>query len=226
MFLRLNSSGEVVDSLLSPPEPQLPASRITGRRANGQEGTITVEFAPRFVHEMSRLGYYVTGRTDRYALDLLLPTRRGNVSVPWKPGDPITSLRRNVQPTPFPEAERAMIRDRIDRSMQGGSGWSWNGAEVPRNRPAFLFLITGSDGRIFTIGFDQNHRYTAEEFADFDDEATHMWEVTEPDGRLIGQVRTPPRTIIVPGYGDNVLMFNFGADVPQISRARLVWGPG
>ena len=225
MVLRLNSSGVIMDSLVAPPapEPPMPSSRITGRRNTGQETSITIEFAPQFVSEISRLGYYITGRTDRYNLDLLLPTRSGNTTVPWKPGDPITSLRRNQPLTPFPEAERTLIRERIDRSMQNGTGWNWNGGEVPRNRPAFLFLITDNNGRIYSVGFDHNHRYTAEEFADFDDEATHMWEITEPDGRLIGAVRTEPRQIIIPTFGDNVLLFAFGTDVPQISRAKLIW---
>jgi hypothetical protein len=223
MFLRLNGNGEVLDSLFPPPEPPMPASRITGRNSQGRDASISIPFAPRYVTEMSRLGYYISGRTDRYALDLHLPRNQANASVPWKPGDPITSLRRNVTPTPFPDAELALLRARVDRSMQNGSGWNWNGGSIPRNRPAFLFLITGQDGRIFTIGFDQNHRYAAEEFADFDDEATHMWDIIDPAGRYVGQVRTEPGVIIMPGRGDNVLVFRFAADVPQVVRARLVW---
>jgi hypothetical protein len=227
-YIRLNSSGVVLDTLLPPPPPaNLPPRRITGTGTNGQPRSLSIPFAPEHVPWMSRLGYFVTGRTDRAAIDLHLPTQQGQTSIPWRPGDPITSLRHNIAPTPFPASERQYIRDRIDNALRtGGSGWNWNGAEIPVNRPAFQMVLSGMDGRIFHIGFDQQHTYSGGELSDWDDEAVHMWSVYEPSGRFLGRLRTEPQQVVIPGWGDWVMLINFGADIPTVSRAKIIWAAG
>ena len=85
-------------------------------------------------------------------------------------------------------------------------------------------MVAGSnDGRIYHIGFDQQHTYTGPELSDWDDEAVHMWSVYEPSGRFLGRVRTTPQQVIIPGWGDWVLVLNLGADVPTVSRAKIIW---
>jgi hypothetical protein len=222
-YVRLSPDGAIIDTLMPPPAPALPPSRISGTGSSGSPATITVEHAPAFRFQMSRLGYWVTGRTDRFSIDLLLPTRSGQSVVPWKPGDPITSLRMDVPPVPFSADELAILRERLDTRMRSGSAWNMSGVEIPRTRPAFWNVIPALDGRLFMIGFDRNHRYTREELSSFEERAPRMWDIIDPSGRHVGQVRTEPGVWIVPGYGDSVLLFNPSLDVPQISRAVLQW---
>ena len=226
-FIRLSPEGRVIDTLLPPAPPaNMPARRITGQAPNGTARGISIPFAPEHVMTMSRLGYFVTGRTDRNSLELHLPIQSGRGATPWRPGNPITSLVHNVPRTRFPDSERTAMRAQIDRAMLNGSNWNWNGAVMPDYRPSFIILSTSGDGRIFTTGFDPQHTYSAQEFSDFDDEAVHMWNVYEPGGRYLGRIRTEAGTVILAGWGDQVLVVRFGADVPQVSRARIVWPAG
>jgi hypothetical protein len=218
-YLRFDGSGRLIDTLRPPSPPaNMPPRRLTGS-VNGVPRTISVPFAPEHVPWMSRLGYFITGRTDRFAVDLHLPTRQGATAVPWKAGDPITSLRRSATPTPFAASERAALQARIDRVVPSGTP----GAEAPRNRPAWVMVLSSNDGRIFQLGFDPQHTYTSAELSDWDDEAPHSTDVYEPDGRYLGRIRTDAGTVVIPGWGDWVMMLSFSSPIPQVSRARVVW---
>jgi hypothetical protein len=114
-------------------------------------------------------------------------------SIPWMAGNPITSLRHNVATTPFPDSERTYIRARIDAALRQGYNWNWNGAENPTQSPRLRVMVMSSqDGRIYHIGFDQQHTCSDPELSDRDDEAAHMWSVYEPSGRFLGRGRLAP----------------------------------
>jgi hypothetical protein len=218
-YIRLDANGRVIDTLVPPATPTMPERRISGTAANGTPRSITVPFTPEYVMAMSRLGYFITGRTDRYSIELHLPTMQGGRTTPWRPGNPITSIRHNVTPTPFPESERTYIRSRIDAA----GTFNWGSVQLPRNRPSYIFLASAFDGRIYAMGFDQQHTYSGEELNDFDDSAPHEVAVYEPTGAYLGKVKLPAQTWLVPGYGDRALLLNFGAAFPQVTRVRFEW---
>ena len=194
--------------------------------------SIGVPFAPTSIAIVSPLGYLVTAYTDRYAFEL------------HRPGQPILSIRREVAPTPVTSHERDSARAAItDRMRRTNPRWSWPSADIPRNRPAFASLAVGLDGRIWAPlvpeiagvagsvpggGSVGGGRGTSPRVADVTNEPSPSrpapYDVFEPDGRYLGQVRIPPRVSTIARRGDTVWAVAYDEDdVATVRRYRIVW---
>jgi len=111
--------------------------------------------------------------------------------------------------------------------------WQWNGPPIPDTKPAFSELTVGTDGRIWVQLHQPGY---LDEAADPDDpDATDgwaepaVWDVFEPDGTYLGQVRAPnslstyPRPIFGPEHVWAITTDEL--DVQYLTRFRIVVGP-
>ena len=221
-FVHYNIRGEIIDTVFEPPRPELPNSRMSITQGRGTTN-ISVPFMGSFTHWFSPLGYYVAARTDRYAIDLYQPTRTGNTVTPWKPGAPITSIRRNAQPVPVTTEERTLWRTSIEeRARRTQPGWSWTGPDIPRVKPHFLTLMVDLDGRIWARVIDPAEKITPD--LDLDDAAINLWDVFEPAGRYVGRVRTGVGVLPTYVKGDRILTYARDSnDVQRVVVGRIAW---
>lgn len=225
IWVRFRPDGTPADTIHEPPAPEL--GKLSARAGRVSTGA-PVPFAPiRFV-ALSPLGYLVAGYPNRYAFEI------------HQPGRAVVSVRRDVKPEPVSRAERAEGRKNIEERMrQTDPNWSWNGPDIPDNKPLYHGLTVGLDGRIWislTRGTDPKLGLSgtsgvgpgvprAPRPAD-DREASKpaLYDVFEPDGRYLGQVQVPAGTSAVVRKGDKVWAVAFGDDdVPRLKRYRIAW---
>jgi hypothetical protein len=243
IIYRFRFDGTLVDTIV-PPEASFPrAMRI---------GNAVMPFTERHLAAWSPLGYFVTARTATYAVDLPLPPRdvRGGPSATWREGDPVASIRHSAPPVRVHDAERSDWRRSItmfNRSPSPGrnSNWQWSGPDIPRVKPPIRALTVDRDGRIWvrlsqqglldsSVPIPTRPATPAESYGL---DAPRRWpeplafDVFEPTGRYIGQVRFPPDVGLTAhggtSYavaGDTVwAVIQDQDDVPTVKRYRIRW---
>src|SRR5687767_1295276 len=128
-WIRYRSNGSLLDTVFVPPYP---AERLPHAEARGQFSTRTVPFMPNRHFELSPFGYFVSGTSDRIALNI---------------NEPGVSSRRTVAPQPVSARERDSARAEITRDRRKVlPSWSWNGPEIPRTKPVYSSLTIANDG--------------------------------------------------------------------------------
>ncbi|HET6682003.1 MAG TPA: 6-bladed beta-propeller [Gemmatimonadaceae bacterium] len=172
-LLHLDDSGRVVDSIAIPAMPGEP---------EGAGGA----FLPAKIWAWSPLGYLVVGVNDTYRFEVRAP------------GAPVVRIERSVPVVEVLPEEHAELEARNDwyRKYQG----QFMTAElppVPHTKPPWRSFLIGQDGRIWV------RRHTTAEHAEVEGEATPqrpappswvepaVYDVFEPDGRYLGEVRAP-----------------------------------
>jgi hypothetical protein len=179
---------------------------------------------------MSPLGYLITGISDRYAFELHSSPRA------------VTSVRRDVRAEPIPARERDSARKDIETNLRRTEpGWSWGGVDLPTNRPYYDGLQAGSDGRIWVARVKEvAPRIGAMNFngsvgpgprpvsrpADPPPVVSRpaLYDVFEPNGAYMGQVRIPPRVATAVRKGDYVWGVVYDDDdVASVKRYRIAW---
>jgi hypothetical protein len=218
-----------------------------------------VPFGPQYLSAWSPAGYFVTAYSSAYAIDI--PARRAGLqrerpTQPWLESAPVTSLRRSPPPIPVQPAERddwKLSVTTFARSPTPGpwENWQWSGPDIPANKAPINLLSVDPDGRIWVrlAQAGQLHpevvlpTMPAAPSQGFDLLARKRWiepfvfDVLEPTGRMVGQVRLPDGT----GHPDlrgSVPQASFAATggilwvavydddgVPTIKRYRIAW-PG
>lgn len=191
-YLRMRANGSILDTVPVPVlehPPQLPpASRPM--------------YTPSFVQALSPDGYFVTGYSGGYAIDVRRPRVAGR---PWLPEDGITSIRLPYQPVALQPGERAewqrAMRSRNGRGDEAGTALD---ADVPRVKPAFYNIVMGLDGRIW-VSLPAAARHDSR--ADVTDlspaeAARRRWpelrryDILTPAGGYVGRVRLPDIRIV------------------------------
>jgi hypothetical protein len=131
----------------------------------------------------------------------------------------------NLPTVAFNDEEIAVMRESMDASVARGRGLQMNYGpyQLTRTRPFFLSILGGADGRIYLTGFDPARRYTRDNLFEVVDEGGQAIDVLEPSGRYVGRLRTDTATVLLPGYGDNVLLLRRVNDAPQVARGVIVW---
>jgi 6-bladed beta-propeller len=235
-IVRVDSAGTVIDTLRVPPLPDVHEVVIVRRER--VTSTFHVAYSPRSFWRWSPLGYLVTGVSDRYSVDLLLPrTHDDDAGRPprWRTGDPVVSIRRDSAAVAVSPEERAdqedFLRSRTQR-LRGRLEGRIPG--TPRIKPHYRDFFVGDDGRIWVNVHTVSTRYTPSPREAQDGslipqlgwrEAPHM-DVFEPDGTFIGRVRMPYDFHPLTFRGDRV--WGIVADalgVEYIKRYRVVWKP-
>ena len=247
LYERRRSDGTVIDTIPRPPFPrgelELTATDAAGRARH----TSDLPFSAPLVWRASPLGYLVSGVPDRYAFELLIPATAGSTSAParWRPGHPVISIRRAVDPTPVTRAERDSARNEVIASMRRlDPAWSWSGPEIPANKPFYHDLAFGMDGRIWvpiipevtarlgSISGPGGGSISGGAPAPPSRSPARappkprpaLYDVFEPNGAYIGQVQIPPRTTVAVRDGDRLwAVVTDEDDVQSLKRYRIVW---
>lgn len=231
VWIRYRDDGTPIDTIETPAFAQS-SPTITASSPDGRARTSTgVPFAPQPRYAMSPHGYVVSGIPARYAFEI--PSARGSVM----------SVRRTVPPVPVTRQERDSARDAVTQRMRRTNpAWSWNGPEIPRDKPAYEQLYVGSDGRIWValvaemrpgggsfsaIGGGGGSAPRISQRPDATTEAPRrpaLYDVFEPDGTYLGQVRVPAGFVSYVRRGDQVWGVEFDEDdVPRVARYRIAW---
>ena len=235
-LVRMLSDGTVIDTIPPPELPDLPIPTLTAR-GNGTR-TTRIPYAPTTTWTWSPLGYAVTGRTDRYAIDLRIPSRprtvaRGAAPPTWKEGDQVVSIRRDVAPIQISAAERSARRAGVETFLHASDPkWSWSGPDIPRTKPYFRAIRAGEDGRIWVSASVASEPFTPEPTSNPAGRSDSrvpfreptVYDVFEPDGTYLGQLRMPDRTNLVAMKGDIAwAVVRDQDDVQTLQRFRIAW---
>jgi hypothetical protein len=246
LFLyRFRLNGELVDSI-SPPETE-----FQGKPDPYQLERVRLPFGPKYLTTWSPLGYFVTSYTTRYAVDLRLPTsaqqsRRDGSQQAYR----VRSVRRIVPAVPVATAERADWRKSVtmfSRSPTPGpwADWQWSGPDIPESKPPIRDLTVDGAGRIWVTLSQPAQLHSDVKIPErpatpaegYDLDAKKRWveptvfDVFEPSGRYLGQVRFPQRvghpdvnTAPAAPSGDHIWAVLYDADgVPTVKRYRIRW---
>lgn len=143
-----------------------------------------VPFTPRSHWTFSPLGYYVGGLSTDYSVDLF--RRDGTV----------LRIQRETEPVAMEAGEKEARREEIASGFrQLAPDWKWNGPAIPDEKPPFRSLSVARDGRIWVRLHQPAERMADAGTADPDAPEVWkelvVWDVFEPDGTYLGQVRGP-----------------------------------
>jgi hypothetical protein len=206
-LVRLSPSGEVLDTIPSPPFAGEPT---------GTGGT----FMPSKHWDLHPHGYMVVGVSDRYAVELRKP--KGTLRIE-KAGE-----RLPVHPEE--RAERQAVQDHLVRTQ--GQSMTAELAPVPRVKPFFRAIYSGEDGTIWVhVHQDAVRRDPPADAPERPPDAPPpvLWsepivfDVFEPDGTCLGEVRVPPRTTLLTYSREQVWAIRRGElDELYLVRMRLV----
>jgi hypothetical protein len=231
VMLRVRSTdGAVVDTLREPVWPV--QSRVVTSENGPAFSSASIPFDPVPVWLVSPIGVQITGLPNRYAFEIHNSSRS------------VVSVRRNIPAEPVSGAERDSARKATEEKMRKNNlTWSWNGPEIPRIRPFYEGIAAGLDGRIWitrvkeltpglgkmNIGMGGGGRGSPparNSTADATPVPSRpaLFDVFEPDGTFLGQVRIPPKVATAVRRGDHVWGVAYDEDdVPSVKRYRIVW---
>ena len=227
-LVKWNRDGTVVDSLMPPPSPIEPAYIVAQRKTSTSRNS--VPFAPSFAWTFSPLGYFVSARTDRYAIDLGLPDGK------------VVRIEREMEPVAVDADERADAELIATANMRmTDPTWRWSGPSIPSTKPFIRSILTGDDGRIWVSVARPGERVPEGERAPPPSVQTGqvpprpdpkwrqplVYDVFEPNGRYLGRVAAPAKTNFRAMRGDHVWAVRRDSlDVEQVVRYRLTPGLG
>jgi hypothetical protein len=205
-LLRLSPSGEILDTIPSPPFPGEPT---------GGGGI----FSPAKSWDLHPHGYMVVGVGDRYAVELRRP--EGTLRIE-KAGEPLPVH-------PEERAEREALQEYQVRTQ--GQSMSALPAPVPRVKPYFRGIYAGEDGTIWVHVHQDAVRRDPPADAPAppaDGPPPILWsepgvfDVFESDGTYLGELRVPPRTTLLTYSRDEVWAIRRGEfDELYLVRMRV-----
>jgi len=226
--------GHVVDTLPPPDLPELATTLIVSDPP--RTTTIRTPYQPVSRWAWHPHGFFVTARTDRYAIDLLLPRSNpeGGTRPPkWREGDPVVSIRAEVDPVPIHALERRDQQRYLDERVQRTRGETMGSLlPVPSVKPVMRWIHPTEDGRFWVHVFTESERVFPDSWTNSRGErvdppqwrSTFAWDVFEPDGTYLGRVRFPDELSRMRFRGDEV--WGFVSDelgVPILKRYRIRW---
>ena len=155
----------------------------------------------------------------------------------------MVSVRREVNADPVSGGQRDSARKDVEEKIRRSiPDWSWGNTPIPTTRPFYEGITTGLDGRIWIarvkevaprigstntgMGIGRGQPATRMPNADTPPIPTRpaLYDVFEPNGTYISQVRVPPRVATAVRRGDYVWGIAYDADdVASVKRYRIVW---
>jgi hypothetical protein len=237
--VRIRVGGVVIDTLAEPRLPDLDVAitKIAQRGGFTAIGRLRVPYAPRAFWQFSPLGYFVTGVSSRYAIDLRLPGRHdGDDASPaiWREGDPILSIRLDVPPVEVASAERRDQKAHMEDVLRAMEGGTQRGRlmDTPRLKPFYQRIHVADDGRIWVRIHTKSERYAPPERRTSQGEQVPqlgwrertMMDVFEPDGTYVGRVQLPDDLRLIRFRGDRIwAVARDEFDVEYVKRYRVSW---
>jgi hypothetical protein len=188
-YLHMDPEGNTVDTMLVPTLPDEPPL-ASMQSAFAQQMVMTVRgfMDPSKEHALSPLGYMVVGVNDDYSFE-----------VHWPDGRTVR-IERVYQPVPYTPAERAEWEALFDWYRE--TGYPVDLGAVPEHKLPYASFLTGEGGRIWVHRHVEARR---DETVEPPPEETNerppiswvepeVYDVFEPDGTYLGEVRFPWRT--------------------------------
>jgi hypothetical protein len=228
-FIRLRSDGVILDTVPFVPD---------GVGEQDLRPASHAPFVPRIMYAHSSLGYFVTARSDSYAVDLrIAPPGRQPAPYAWRLSDPVRSLRRTVHAPALSQEERHDWIESITGSMRVESpGWEWSGPPVPAFKPVIAAIQVAEDGRIWIrlhqpsvrSGLRENDSLATRTHSVSDVyerwREPAVYDIWEPRGVYVGQVRLPDGVRQM-SIRDSIIwaMFKDTDDAPYLIKFRLHW---
>lgn len=220
-LVRLDSAGAFADSL-EPPDIAVPrevyvASKTT--KGGTSRSATNSEHAGQYLWAWHPQGHFVVGNGVTYEIIVARPA-----------GKPV-SMRRESTPIAITPEQRDEDEQRILWQMRSvDPSWTWQGPALPRTKAPLLQLTVTRDGRIWARVAAPSEPIPEDELTPQRKDgppvrrfrAPQAWEVYEADGRFVGRVDFPPRTVLVQAEGDRVWAIGRDEnDLPAILRLRL-----
>ena len=233
--IRLREGGAIIDTLAEPDLPDV-AMRVSKTRTQGGSkvsSTLVTPYSPRAHWQWSPLGYYVTGVSSTYALDVRLPTKHSPQSSRpafWRSGDAVISIRTDFEPVEISAAERADRKTSFEeqlRRLRGDQVGSLT--PIPTVKPYFEYFYVADDGRIWVDLHAPSERHTPAKGLERGDIAStwrepNLMDVFEPDGSYLGRFSFPPDFKPRTFRGNHVWGYvKDEYDVPYIRKYRVAW---
>lgn len=221
-LIRFGPDGAVIDSLERPTYDF--EEWVVSAQREGSSSTTGVPLAPGVETAYSPLGYWVAGLSTDYRIDLQ------RTDGPW------IRIERDWEPVPVNSEEADTRRRQIRENFRNNyPGWSWNGPDIPANKPPFSGILVSEEGRIWVVVPSLSEEIMSVADAREEEEATGRpanrfgaplaFDVFEPNGDYLGRVEAPlgmsltPRPVI---RGDLVwAVMRDELDVPQVTRFRV-----
>ncbi len=204
VMYRIERQGVVSDTLWIPrPEMHYQFIRVP-------RGSAIVPYSPTWKENMGPSGTIYSGFPDEYRIELRFNNEQKLI------------IERANSLVRISRAEANWHKQRITISNQKSDpGWTWNGPDIPRYKPAFKAIFEDRDGRIWVYRVGEGVRNEAGEWQD-----TIQFDVFNRDGKFLGTVYAPHGvTAKPPPYvqGDMLIAQFVDEDqVPYIRRYSIV----
>jgi hypothetical protein len=149
-------------------------------------------------------------------------------------GDTVRVIERVVDAVPVGREEAEERRARTIASMSDVEpGWRWTGSDIPATKPFFGGLNVSADGRIWVLRHVRAQHVQVDAAAaaelpparrPYEWVEPRVYDVFEPDGRYLGEVRLPERASFLQASGDRVWSMQASPEgIPQLVRYRVVF---
>jgi hypothetical protein len=204
-WVRMTTDGEVLDTLLSPPEES-----VGGGFVLAGKGGYYRPFTVMTLSTVSSHGYLLTARNDEYAVHRPLPDGR------------ILRIGRDAERVAVKPAEKAQWEAWADRFRQNGGavgGLNSKIGSIPGTKPYIRHLMADDDGRVWVATYAEAifKPYSEAERARHGDRPGMewnqplVWEVFEPRGQFLGRLTLPDKTSLLAARGTTVWGSQAGA---------------
>jgi hypothetical protein len=221
-WFRYSSTGVLTDTIATPSAAETDAVMLIARSENGTSST-PVPFMPRGITTLHRDGYVVWSPGAPYVVH----ARHG--------GRPLR-IERTYTPVPVSDDERAQRREQVTFDLRRtNSAWTWDGPEIPREKPPVQELLVGQDGSLLVRVSGPSEPYEPEPPRVADGETprplvryrgTSAYELFAPDGTLRARFRLPTGAVIHALRGDAFWgRVSDDEDVPYLVHWRLAPAP-
>ena len=220
----LGRAGELIgDAPPAPPVVELPRKSVLMGGSNGRgRGSVEAPYQPRTLSVIAPQGYWVTARTDRYAVDLHITTPASDRPGTWREGDSVVSIRRDAPLVEISSDEQRYLRAGLEaRATRLGGSLNGTGIEVPSVKPPISTIRFDYDGRIWIrVAMPSERAASWRE--------PEAYDVYRADGTFIGRVEFPANVVeanwMVAARGNLLWLPYATADgVHAVARYRIVW---
>ena len=201
---RIGREGVLSDTLWIP-KPELHYQFIRYSR-----GSARLPYFQDWIVNMGPSGTVYSGDSDQYRIELRINN------------EPILIIERANSMVRMSRAEANWHKQRITSNIQKSDpGWTWNGPDFPRHKPAFKGIFEDRDGRIWVYRLGEGIRNEEGEWRD-----SVQFDVFNRDGQFLGTVHAPHGITSKPTpyvQGDMLIAQFIDEDqVPYVRRYSIV----